>query len=152
MLSAHHDLVGTKGNKLGGGCCGWRLCLPFLKKICILSSILQILFHCGHVFYLEIGGVSKNISYLATHLSDVAGEGGADQTLTWLQAGWLVTIPGKRYPAWLSCCVPSCVPALDSMESPIRRDLIGGKKDTGQQTGSYEKPPRWYTQWAYKLT
>lgn len=56
--------------------------LAFLKKICILSSILQILFHCGHVFYLEIGRVSKNISYLATHLSDVAGEGGADQTLT----------------------------------------------------------------------
>lgn len=46
------------------------------------NAILQILFHCGHVFYLEIGGVSKNISYLATHLSDVAGEGGADQTLT----------------------------------------------------------------------
>lgn len=151
MLSAHHDLVDTKGNKLGGGCCGWVVVLAFKKKEKKLSSILQILCHRGCVFYFGIG----RVYILAAHLSDVAKEsrGRLNSNLT---PGWM-----SRDHSWKE--LPSLTVLLHVILCPSswqhgipnvynRRGLMGGDEGHWATHRVLWKDNRWDTQWTYKLT
>lgn len=118
ILSAHDDLVGTKGHKLGGGSCGWAVVLGFFKKErnCLLFRKHYVIM--GMFFYLGTGDSFKEC-VLAAHLSGVTrgSWGWPNSSLT---PGWVTSEHSwKGTPSPMVLLHAILCPSSDSTELPV---------------------------------
>lgn len=110
MLSAQHDLVGTKGNKLGGGCCSWVVVLAFFFKI--IFYLCKYCFPVGVFFTLGSGEC-----IVFTCLS-CAARGSQDRPNSSLTPGWITS--GQSWKEVLSLnALPHAIPRPSTWQHGI---------------------------------